>query len=162
MGILFSFSLAKREDAGDGFLSPIQYFRRVFATDYPKLKGKKLVKSTILVIAGAIRRVSSERQQGWSTHHQLLSHIGSFEDHLDDLLPHTASVLATEALFCLGRFCDQFGQHDRAIRFFKNVLNTEAHLSTLTILEGRDGISSIHAQQRPTARGIGRISVSVC
>ena len=96
-----------------------------------------------MVVAGAVWTLSSERKHGWSTYRQLMSHVTSCEGHIDDSLQRTTCVRSSRALFILGQFCDQFGQYDQAIRWFQKGLSTGTHLSTLSNLEGRDGVSTV-------------------
>ena len=138
VGNLFSFSLAKRED-GDAF-SIHTITQTCVRQRLSTPQRRRFVESAILVVAGAVRELSSERQQGWHTYRQLLSHIKSCEGYLDDSLQRTTSVLTTKAIFILGQFCDQLGQHDQAILWFKKGLDTAADLSMLSSFVGRDGI----------------------
>ncbi|KIW56192.1 hypothetical protein, variant [Exophiala xenobiotica] len=147
MGILFSFSLAKREGAGDGFsIHPI--LQTCIRYRLCPLQRQRFLARAILVVAGAVSRLAPEREQAWFTYRQLLSHVNSCEGHLGDCSPPTIRVGSAKApnlheakaRFILGSFCDQLGQHDQAIRWFKRGLDPALDPSTLSTLECRDGL----------------------
>ncbi|ETI25584.1 hypothetical protein G647_02358 [Cladophialophora carrionii CBS 160.54] len=141
MGNLFSFSLAKRE-AGDGF-SIHTIVQTCVRQRLSKLQRQTYLDSAILLVAGAARELSSQRQLDWLTYRQLLAHVNSCQRHLDDALQRTTCVVPAKEFFILGRVCDQFGQPDQAIRWFKQGLNTTTHVSTQSNFECRDGILTV-------------------
>ncbi|OAP64688.1 hypothetical protein AYL99_00660 [Fonsecaea erecta] len=144
MGDLFSFSLAKREGDDDGFSihTVLQACIRQRLSRLPGLQRQEFTETALLVVAGAVQKLTSERQQDWFSCRQVLSHITSCEKHIDDTLPRKPIFGSTRALFMLGQFCDKFGRHDQAISWFQRELNTVPHLSAQSTLECRDGVSS--------------------
>ncbi|KIW10231.1 hypothetical protein PV08_11192 [Exophiala spinifera] len=144
MGNLFSLSLAKREGDDDGFSihAVLQTCIRQRLSRSPGVQRQEFAETALLVVAGAVQKLTSERQQNWFTCRQVLSHITSCEEHIDDTLLRKPVFGSTRALFMLGQFCDKFGRHDQAISWFERELNTVPDLSVHSTLECRDGVST--------------------
>jgi hypothetical protein len=114
MGTLFAFSLAKRKGGEDSF-SIHTMIQTCTRERLSKLDKQKFAEKAVLVVAGAVLKMTLGSQSNWITSRQLLSHVTSCKKHLGHPLQNNELFRSTRAFFTLGKFCHHLSRHDQAI-----------------------------------------------